>query len=221
MKVKQEITHKILPFGYQVETTLQKDLRPGELSLFTHAIISNFNDLLLNSQALLNLKGRDPLNIIAPELNLPAPQNEELLFINGFLPASKEKNGFQFMVESEFTSFPDTHHISFRLKRHATGLPAWLRPELLAWLAPITITGFRLGLESFKSKRFSSLFGFVPVVSERLLIEANQNSLVILLFSEGLNLKNQRQLQYMAIEQRLKLALLESFNFNLEKDLAA
>ena len=215
MKVTQEIKHQLIPFGYLIETKLQHDFKQGELCLFANSIILNFNDIIFSKQELLNLKGRDRLNILAPELKLPAPQHEELFFINGFYSSNSPENNFQFSIESEFFSFPDTHHISYKLKPHRTGLANWLDLSLLAWLAPITITGFRLGIESFKSKRFSSLFGFVPVVNERLLIEATQTHVRIIIFSEGFSSKSEPQMQNMNICTRLKTALSQAFNFNL------
>ena len=122
-------------------------------------------------------------------------QEEEIFFSDGvILPTedSKDSDGaeipFYLRVSSKFETFKDNKHIVYRIMHNASPaldeIKSLLSAKMLARLLPLRLDKIRLGLENYRTKKFSSMFGSAPSVSDTLYLEITRTSIKLTAASE-------------------------------------
>lgn len=174
------------------ELAVAKSITTPALSEITERILFNLKERITTYgefKELKDIKGREPheeslLNSVLK------PSGEELLLVAGQI-ATESRDGdfnwepFQVACHTEFNRFEDPRSIihSAKVSKSAT-LPDWLPWWLLGTVAPLKLEHFRLGLELFTSRFVLTRLSFTPIVSETILIEADQKNIIIKLRTE-------------------------------------
>lgn len=145
-----------------------------------------------------NLRGR-PLHAFPqdeqPRLSdLKHTQQEELFYTSGVVLEPEEESleieepgeeyaeaPFTFRITTRFETFRKTNNIVYRVYHSPSPVLDEVRPHLtgrlLARLLPFRLDTIRLGLESYHSRSYGSLFGSVPSVRDKLYLEISRNSI--------------------------------------------
>ncbi len=202
--------------GYTADYQETLPLTAITLSKIAHELLSVLHDAVPQPGHPLefsNLKGRERSETALS--GVPQPQEGEVLSIGGTIATSGTKSGFswapfRFSCVTRFLRFEGSTQII-----HAPDLfksdsiPEWFPWWLLGAGAPIQIEYLRLGFENFSSRFSIARFGAVPVVSDTLLIDANQESLSISLSTQ--------QPRWQPCNPFLKLPLFRQVSLAIEK----
>ncbi|RIL12642.1 MAG: hypothetical protein DCC75_00025 [Proteobacteria bacterium] len=193
------IKHKLLPYGYAVEYQLKLDLKRFTLPLVVDGCLKDLiPDQAYQEQLLMDIKGRDPMNLIDHNISETCkPDADELIYIAGELLACEaqlpvtgwqgSKLPFEVRVNTRFKEFVGAKHISHSLQVERKGaLPHDIPIRELGWVFPVRIKNFRLGVDFFASPFLSNWLGFTPTVFQTLLIEADESAVNLKIISEGM-----------------------------------
>lgn len=161
----------------------------------THTQLSDLIDSTLNAVHLrlpstqtLDCKGRNHYDTLLP--GIPGEADGEVFRVGGEIatgdtPTDFEWSHFEASCHSQFKAFEGNHHITHALKHHQTAtVPEWLPWRLLGAAAPIRPRYFRLGLERFQSRFTLASFGYLPQVTDSLLLDATDSTLMLKLAIE-------------------------------------
>jgi hypothetical protein len=177
--------------GYSADYQQRLPLTSITLSKIAHELLTVLHDAIPQPGypcELSNLKGRERSE--AAFKGVPPPQDGEVLSIGGTIATSGGKNGFtwspfRFSCLTRFVRFEGNDQIIHAPELFKSeSIPQWFPWRLLGAAAPIKIEYLRLGFENFSSRFSIARFGAVPVVSDTLLIDANQESLNVSLSTQ-------------------------------------
>lgn len=183
--------------GYSAEYRYSRPCDPPTLSSLIHALLpllhAHFH-FVRDAARVVDCKGRNQFDQLLPSLSpphrLPPPHRDEVFKVGGVIASSARGNDFEWSpfeatCSAEFKDFVDTHHIAhaFHVHRSST-LPEWLPWRLIGAAAPIRPHYFRLGLELFQSRFTVASFGYLPQVTDSLLIDASSDTIMIRLTTE-------------------------------------
>lgn len=180
----------LFPWGFTNTLTIEVELAKGQLA----EVLRDFIEQLLPEEvftegSFMDLKGREPQEIlyVSGEIEHPVEEKEEEE------DAEPERSEFWIRIDSVFERSEGPHHFVFKSVTEHSGAPDKPIADILSD-ETVTIHEFRIGLFYFKSRRFSSLLGFAPVVVDRLLIDGDSNRIQIKLISEGVKRKDSQPL---------------------------
>ncbi len=158
--------------------------------VLSHAQLSDLIDTTLNavhsylpSAQTLDCKGRNHYDSLLP--GIPGEADGEVFRVGGEIATGHTSTGFEWSqfeasCHSQFKAFEGNHHIAHALNHHQTAtVPEWLPWRLLGAAAPIRPRYFRLGLERFQSRFTLASFGYLPQVTDSLLLDATDSTLMI------------------------------------------
>lgn len=196
MKSSLTIKRVFLPRSYTAEYCAEFTLFPDHLCVLVDRSLKELVPVgVFRGEALVNIKGRDPANVLHDNWQGGArPKGDELAFISGILPApgaEGEAEDFTVRVSSRFKSFPSNTTIE-----HATDisrsytLPAFLKTQELARVFPLKLSAFRLGLEYFHNSYRGPLSGLSPEVTESIVVDCIGEQVKVMIVAEKLKKKN-------------------------------
>jgi len=177
--------------GRKLEFEGSISLRPGALSNLIDGCLREVTPLVgqaANAHEMIDLKGRDPHDIILP--GVATPRSDELFRIGGIVAVVKKGSDFDWepfevVCYSPFNRFEGAHHIIHSMETERAGsLPSWLPTSLIGMAAPIKPRFFRFGLERFKSMLTFASLGYAPQVTTTLLIDCVADTLAFKLTHE-------------------------------------
>lgn len=217
------VRRTLLPFGfhsvYRADILAQQIYLPQLVDAAIREIVA---PLVLGREKLVDFKGRDRQNLI--DRSIPAqmyPRADELFFVAGSIvssPLAKKSAGdFQVAVESMYVPSPDNHMLhSPQVRRE--GLPADIALTVLGRLIPVRLRYFRLGFDLYKPRFLSSTIGLVSLVTQTLLIEADEKNCIVSVDATGLRRKDETPLQAYELGQCLQRVLQHVFQFDFRGD---
>lgn len=212
-----------LPPGYRIEYRAAIESRNTYLPKLVDASFRELIEpLVLKCAPIVNLKGRDQMNLINREIAVSLmPNADEFCFASGIitkLPKSDKGQEFSIAVNSKFVANEETPHMLHlaQVERHA--FPESVPVETVGRIPAVRLKLFRLGFDIFESRFLSSLIGTVPTVWQTLLVEADERKCEVSVVAEGLKSKHEFPLQKSEIWQRLQTVLSVALGFNLESD---
>ena len=146
-----------------------------------------------------NIRGRPseafPTDENGEASDLRRKQREELFFTRGVVlePVEDEIEGtessefvespFSFRITTRFETFRETSNVVYRVFHTPSPVLEEIKPvlsgRLLARLLPFRLDTIRLGLESYRTRTFGSLFGSVPAVQDRLYLEITRSKILL------------------------------------------
>ncbi|NDC39655.1 MAG: hypothetical protein EBZ48_16715 [Proteobacteria bacterium] len=223
------ITWQLLPWGFAAQYDLQSKLSPGQLRTAAKILLTSVLPQSARSQeTILDLRGRDPLreSLLHPS-PLPAAQHEELLYLSGSRPIAADTaigdeeplhETFELAYRTHFSHFEGARHIAYAVERSRRGAEQFNGRELELLLDPgTTLNGIRLGLEVFEP-RFLSIFGFSPIATQLLQIEALPQSFSLRICGEALRKRDALPLKSPTQFNTVAALLKELFDFDLMRD---
>jgi hypothetical protein len=194
LEISHTSSRQFLPFGRLITEEAHATLRPHALSLLVDYIVQALLPLdALRLQTVIDMKGGDPPG--GPGLFPHAPVPNELLYVEGHFPlfdkhqkASTEED-FSLRLTTEFLEFEGARHIRYSIHLDQHGaitdiIPAAKLLQKLGKAFPVTIRRVRLALDLFEP-HFFSFFGFSPVATQHILIEATEHEVHVRLVREG------------------------------------
>jgi hypothetical protein len=171
--------------GYAAEYAHALTISSSQLSELIHGVLLALHTHLgCDKQFKLtrDFKGRDGLDALIKEI--PGDPTNEVFRLGGLIATEKrgeddfEWSQFNVACHATFREFEGTHHILHALDiRRDDSVPAWLPWRLLGAAAPIRPRYFRLGVERFQTRFTFASFGFLPQVTDSLLIDVFDQSL--------------------------------------------
>ncbi len=214
----------LIPWGWEGEYNLSGAVSGENLTAFTRLLVQKMVPLeILAGQQVIDLKGRDPNLLLVDTIPVEwKPRGYELIYIRGHLsPEDQDAIEFCLTVESEFAEFVGNHHIKHSCKETRYGdLPPDFKLYTFSSYPDLSVDLLRLGFEFFKSNIFTSMLGFAPEVTERLLIDAKPGELRLRIVQERMKLRNERPLLKDQFLEKLADTLECSLAFNLLRDLS-
>jgi hypothetical protein len=172
--------------GYSAEYTLSLSIEIGWLSDLVAEFLEKVVPLATTAEkplSMLDLKGRNPQDLLLPGLVLPG--EDELFLFTGDIATDWEGGDFiwsPFTVSggSTFASFEGAHHITSSLAVHRSpSIPEWLPTLLLGRSIPLLPRFFRFGVEHFRSNFISAALGYAPSVTESFLLDATSDQVMV------------------------------------------
>lgn len=173
--------------GYTADYTYCHTLTSPQLSDLVDTSLNAMYELLPSPQA-LDCKGRNHHDTIIA--GIPGEPDGELFRIGGEIATGHTGvdfawSPFEASCHTHFHEFQGDHHISYTLNHHhSETIPDWLPWRLLGAAAPIRPRYFRLGIERFQSRFTFASFGYLPQVTDSLLVDVLDSNLVIRLVVE-------------------------------------
>jgi len=181
-----DVRRNFLFGGYKLDYTNQFEFTPCGLSTLIDGYFSALFPYLVPSETsgeLLDFKGRNRQDLLNQDL--PRLEKDELFLLEGAIAVGERKDDFEwdnFLVScsSIFRRFEGTHHIVHGTELCRTGaFPAWIPLRLLGRVAPVIPNLFRFGIEHFQSSLFSGSLGYAPSVTETILVDATDSSVMM------------------------------------------
>ena len=215
---------QLLPFGYCAEYSLTIAIKKWELP----EIVSHIYDDLLcpiveAAPKLKDVKGRDISQALIPISQ--TPKEGELFYIGGKVYSAEQSNGsyleepFSLSLVTNFDSFEGSHHIIHQSKIERRGpLPESITFKTVGKVFPLSILNMRLGLQFFRSKFITSMFGFSPSVTETLLIDCSTEEFNLWYKKEGQQTKEFPFLESHNLSTELNKLTEMLFSFNVIDD---
>jgi hypothetical protein len=173
--------------GFTAEQSYARALSPIQLSDVIDTTLRALHDHLPSVEA-LDFKGRNHHDTLLQ--GIPGEAEGEVFRIGGEIatghtPTNFEWSHFEASCHSQFKEFQGNHHIAHAVKHyHTATVPDWLPWRLLGAAAPIRPRYFRLGLERFQSRFTLASLGYLPQVTDSLLLDATDSTIVIKLVIE-------------------------------------
>lgn len=202
---------------YNLSCALSREQLPDLLDILISQIIPV---TATNGEILQDIKGRDQ-NINLLSLS-PPPRADEIMYVAGecMIDNSGRKlyESFNCHVNTMFHEFIGNHHITHKSRVTCQGLSENFPISAVARALPLEIKFFRIGLEIFSSKYFSSMLGFTPTVTEALYIDCSQQEFRLRIESDSLKSRTQIPLEQLEIFNRLDSCLAATFSFRPLQD---
>ena len=170
---------------------------------------------------LSNLKGRERSE--ATLTGAPQPQDGEVLSLGGLIATSSTKDSFswtpfRFSCVTHFLRFEGSNQIIHAPDLYkSNSIPDWFPWWLLGAAAPIQIEYLRLGLENFSSRFSIARFGATPVVSDTLLVDADQESLTLSLSTQQPRWRPCNPFETLTVFRQVALALEKVCGYSLSE----
>lgn len=178
MKSLLEIKRNFFSKSYQIEFSVQCELKPFFISDLTHFCLNSLlPDEALDSSQLLNIKGRD--SALIPGGQAQSPKDGELVHLGAEL---LEANGssadsFSLGVRTEFLDYPSNTSITHSVRRKKKGdFPDNIPLRALGQAFPLKLSEFRFGIDFFTSRFAVFMLGRTPLVTRTLLIDCSEQS---------------------------------------------
>jgi hypothetical protein len=173
--------------GFTAEASYTCALSLADLSALIDAALRAICDHLPTNQA-LDSKGRNHLDTLLS--GIPGEPEGEIFRVGGEIAIGHSTTDFEWSpfdvsCHSQFKEFQGNHHIIHSLTHHRSAtLPEWLPWRLVGAAAPIRPRYCRLGLERFQSRFTWASFGYLPQVTDSLLLDATDSTVMIRLVIE-------------------------------------
>jgi hypothetical protein len=221
-----------LPWGYASQYDLEAKLAPERLPELAQLLLTQLLPQAARShQTILDQRGRDPWReSLLPSTTVPPPQGEELFFLSGTRPCSATDSDpdaeplpehFELGYYTAFSHFEGPSHIAYAVKRVQRGAEEAHGGELALILDPSTqISAVRLGIEIFEP-RFLSIFGFSPIATQLVQIEALPGVVRLRLSGEGLRQKDSFPLKAGTLAATVTHGIQELLAFDILRDISA
>jgi hypothetical protein len=197
-KLSTRTTRSWLPWGYNVQLRYEVALSfPAALPLLADRLIALLPRTLWSTPAECdNYKGRDKARLLEHSPLCSLPYDQELLWCSGRVATEVSQGeivqteAFSCLVTTSFREFRGNSAIAFDPKIVITGPFAELDRNFvarqIATLPVVVLEEFRLGVERFSARHYSSLLGLSPSVDQMLTIEADHTRLVLEIVHQGL-----------------------------------
>ena len=173
--------------GYTAELTYSLTLTPSQLSDVVDTCLAALHKHASSSSA-LDFKGRNHFDSIIA--GIPGEADGEIFRLGGLIATGSSATDFEWSpfeasYHSEFKEFEGNHHITHTLVHHRSdAVPEWLPWRLLGAAAPIRPRYLRIGIERFQSRFHTLSFGYLPQVTDSLLIDALESKLSLRFVTE-------------------------------------
>lgn len=141
-----------------------------------------------------NIRGRAPETFSQKLQQNQTTTEEELFHAEGNIfnlkkesnaPSSLEQSPFQYRVLSRFHGFKGKKTILHNVLSQATGeiveIKDSLSPSIMSHLVPAELSKVRFGIEFFRPRLFSSLFGTTPTLDKWFYLDINKSKVSIFL----------------------------------------
>lgn len=208
--------------GYSAEYVHSEAIDLVSLSLLTDQLLTTISDQLRlteNAAEVVDIKGRNQFDTLLPDV--PPPHRDEIFKVGGEIATTQRGQAFEWTpfeaaCHAEFRDFEATHHIRHTLRVHkGRTVPEWLPWRLLGQAAPIRPSYFRLGLERFHSRFTFASLGYLPQVTDSILIDASRTSFSVQVSTEQRRWKAYNPFQEIAIFAAIHQALKASLHFDV------
>ena len=152
---------------------------------------------------------------------LPGEAEDEIFRVGGTIATEERGDDFDWSpfdvsCHAAFESFEGTHHIRYSTNLHRSKtVPAWLPWKLLGAAGPIRPTYCRVGLERFQSKFTLSSVGFMPQVTDTVILDAINGTVSLQVVTDQAAWKPCNPLEETPIFSGIDRALRASAGFNL------
>lgn len=199
---KNEFSSKkgLLSTSFKSKHLIELDIsKENFLKIITLLIEILDKEEVFSDKPLCNIQGREKayLGDLESVFDISI-HNKELLLIKGSIPSVDETDfsdnsnwdDFFLRITSEFFEFKGNHKILNKTHTKKANLPNSLSVSEIVKTAPLKIDYIRIGLEYFKSKNFTSILGFAPILSEYAYIEATEEKLIYESYSACLKKKD-------------------------------
>ena len=223
-------THwQFIPWGFVSQYDFEAPLSPDKLREAAKLLLTTVLPQAARSQnSLVDIRGRDHLRESLLQTSvLPPPEREELFWISGSRPVPSAGDSgegelapepFELTYHTRFSHFEGGRHIAYTVERTQRGLEDFPPRELELILDPeTTLSAIRLGFEIFEA-RFLSIFGFSPIATQLVQIEALPHILRLRIVGEALKRKDSPPLKSGAHFNALATFLKQLFDFDLMRD---
>lgn len=178
---------------YRAEYSVEIPLAPTFVSRAYDLLGRHLAELILDPGSLKNMKGRDSTQQLL-QLN-PTPEANEILMVKGKIFEADEseerveRSPFRCSITSQYerSRAGDIFHSNER-KRDGN-LPDYVKIAEAGRIFPAEVNCFRLGLQKYNSRIFSSLIGLAPVITGSLLIDCSKDILKLRVIDEALKAK--------------------------------
>jgi hypothetical protein len=210
--------------GYSAEYTHTLDGQGPALSDLINNLMRALHDHLMSEgshSTLRDFKGRNRGDALLP--GIPGESGDEVFRVGGKIATDQageefEWSPFDLSCHASFTAFEGTHHIRHTADLHRSeSLPSWLPWETIGAAAPIRPSYCRVGLERFQSKFTLSSIGFMPQVTDSILIDAAGGAVQIRLTTEQRSWKPCNPTEEIPVFCALAKALHVALGFNLSE----
>lgn len=208
--------------GYSAQYIHSSAIDLLSLSTLVDRLLRTISDQLHlrgNAGEILDVKGRNQGDVLLP--GIPPPHRDEIFKLGGEIATAQkgqqfEWSPFEASCHAEFRNFESTHHIRHTLRvQKGASIPEWLPWRLLGQAAPIRPSYFRLGLEHFQSRFTFASFGYLPQVTDSLLIDASRASVSIQVTTEQRRWKICNPFQEISMFSAIHEALKATINFDV------
>jgi hypothetical protein len=208
--------------GYSAEFSLTKQLPPELLSATLHSLLHVVRDIIPSPHSVTefnNLKGRGREDMLLS--GLPAAQGEELLTVGGAIATESKGDSFVWTpfrtsLLTHFAHFQGSSQIAHTVQeRRSESIPSWLPWWLLGAAAPLRVEYARFGFEHFTSRFRVTQFGFMPVVSDSLLLDLTNEEIALRLTTDQPTLKRCNPFETVALFKRVAISLRSTLGISL------
>lgn len=208
------------PFiGTTLEYRLEHRLSQTAISQLVDALLTN---LIPAGEKLADLKGRDPSsersNLFSSERS---PLQDEIFYLRASIPGATDSQEIEVSFLTKFDSFIANnsiqHHASRRDNKEITKDISF---KQLGKVFPFAPQYFRFGLEIFRPKTISGLFGFSPSVTDMLYIEANTHIFEMQIRAEVIRRRAPYPLQHNNLFAQLRNVIMSIFEIDLYEEFA-
>lgn len=173
--------------GFTVEQSYARSVTAIELSDLIDGVLNSAYQHLSSPQT-IDYKGRNHHDTLLS--GIPGEAEGEIFRVGGAIATGHSTTDFEWSpfeasCHSQFKEFQGNHHITHSINHHhSSSVPDWLPWRLLGAAAPIRPRYFRLGLERFQSRFTWASCGYLPQVTDSLLIDATDSAVMIKLVIE-------------------------------------
>lgn len=208
--------------GYSAEYTHTLAAPGPVLSDLVNSLAHALYDHLLADDkhpTLRDFKGRNRGDTLIS--GIPGQAEDELFRVGGTIATEQagddfEWSPFDLSCHATFSAFEGTHHIRYTTDLHRSdSVPSWLPWRLIGAAAPIRPAYCRVGLERFQSKFTLSSIGFMPQITDSILIDAAGDTVQVRLTTEQTAWKPCNPAEGIPAFNALAQALLSALGFNL------
>lgn len=222
LKLQQNFLTRRYNWQYQASIALeQKNLRE-----ILSGLSSVLNSYLQPDSIIKNLKGRDRLNIINTDLNLPF-EHELLACDFNWNPKdfgierdeAVSEISSSFFLLSPFDHFAG-NEIFHKVNQTIVGeAPPDISLSLLLSDSRLKLKSLRLGVDTFSQSSFANWFVSTPVVLESIIIETTVAEIALKVQSDGHKSKNEGLYNYTDLITKLLAQVRSLFDVDLESDI--
>ena len=206
-KIEKSVKKNWLGPGYTINYIISLDITDNDFLDFLKEFLKIAQELgIFKNEILDNIQGREDQETKFLSFNefKVDSDHKELFLAEGIInnlenkdeESDSEPERFFIRYTSKFKEFKGNHHIiNSVIKKSSSNIDYNIDIQEFLNQKNIEIDFFRFGFEFFKSKSFTSIFGFVPVVIEGLYVEAKKNQIILNTWTERANSKNDTPLE--------------------------